>query len=98
MKAKLLVREKFTDQDGDLTELVVWKLQPSRLYREGIRYRFAFVPRGHRGPAILYDNHHPKGPHRHLDDLELPYLFVGVDRAIIDFKTDVALWKRRRIQ
>ncbi len=32
------------------------------------------------------DNHHPKGPHIHIDDEELPYEFVSEDQLISDFK------------
>jgi len=31
------------------------------------------------------DNHHPKGPHIHLDDQELKYEFIDDDRLIEDF-------------
>jgi len=32
------------------------------------------------------DNHHPKGPHVHLDERELPYEFSNEDKLIDDFK------------
>jgi len=32
------------------------------------------------------DNHHPKGPHIHVDDQELPYPFVDEARLLKDFK------------
>lgn len=32
------------------------------------------------------DNHHPKGPHIHLDELELSYSFRDVPTLISDFK------------
>lgn len=32
------------------------------------------------------DNHHPKGPHIHVDDQELPYDFNGLDQLVDDFR------------
>jgi hypothetical protein len=41
-------------------------------------------------PVVLYDNHHPKGHHRHLRRKTGPYGFRGVDRLLQDFRSDVA--------
>lgn len=96
MRASLLLKDKFTDEQGDLFEWVVWKVPFDRLYRQGVRYRLAFVPQGMGRPAVLYDNHHPKGHHKHLEDLEQPYLFSGIDQLLTDFGKDVGLWKKAR--
>jgi Family of unknown function (DUF6516) len=40
-------------------------------------------------PAVLYDNDHPKGHHRHIQGIEEPYEFVDIDRLISDFTADV---------
>ena len=32
------------------------------------------------------DNHHPKGPHVHLDDRELHYDFVNDEKLFDDFE------------
>ncbi len=39
--------------------------------------------------AVLYDNHHPKGHHRHLSGVEEPYQFLTVDQVLADFQTDI---------
>jgi len=91
MKAGLLLRHKFTDEDGDLRELVVWSVRVSRMYREGVRYRLAFIPKNPGTSAVLYDNHHPKGHHKHLENLEQPYLFTNVDQLLADFEADVQI-------
>ena len=98
MKAVLLLRRKSTDTHGNLFEGVIWKVPVDRLYREGVRYRLAFIPQGIGRPAVLYDNHHPKGHHKHLEDLEQPYLFSSVERLLADFETDVDAWKNTREQ
>lgn len=38
---------------------------------------------------MLYDNHQPKGPHRHVGSREEPYTFVDVDQLVEDFLKDV---------
>jgi len=44
---------------------------------------------GEKEPAVLYDNHHPKGHHRHIEGVEEPYQFVELDRLIADFMADL---------
>jgi hypothetical protein len=51
---------------------------------------------------VLYDNHLPKGDHRHREGVEEAYEFRGVDHLIADFVADVQRltgdpsWARRR--
>jgi hypothetical protein len=49
----------------------------------------ALILAGDTMPTILYDNHHPKGHHRHVAGKEEPYPFVDVGRLIADFMADV---------
>jgi hypothetical protein len=93
MKAHLLLKEKLTDSDGDLLERVIWQVPQNRLYRDGIRYRLAFIPLGASTPVVLYDNHHPKGHHKHLETLEQPYFYSTVAQLRVDFENDVRIWK-----
>jgi hypothetical protein len=55
----------------------------------GVRYRLAFVRGGEETPAVLYDNHAPKGHHRHIEGVEEAYAFVNVDQLITDFMADI---------
>ena len=96
MKAVLLLKQKLTDPDGDILELVIWKVPMGTTHPKGVRYRLAFIPQGRDLPALLYDNHHPKGPHKHRNGEESPYGFVDVRRLIEDFQRDVAHWKKSR--
>lgn len=95
-KALLLLRLKRTDMDGDIIEQVIWKIPPSAFQPEGVRYRFAFIPHGERVPAVLYDNHHPKGHHKHVAGREQPIGFSGIEKLLEGFDHDVALCKKRR--
>jgi pyruvate-formate lyase-activating enzyme len=94
-------REKVIDEQGNIVELAIWKVPPTRDNAARIRYRLAFVRRGERNPAVLYDCHPPKGHHRHLEGIEEPYHFVDVDQLLMDFTADVrrvtgdATWPRR---
>jgi hypothetical protein len=66
-----------------------------------VRYRLAFVRRSEERPDVLYDNHSPKGHHRHVQGVEEPYNFSGIDQLLADFITDVRrtrgddTWPRR---
>ncbi|MEQ1919564.1 MAG: DUF6516 family protein [Elusimicrobiota bacterium] len=55
---------------------------------EGIRYRLAYIPAGAGSPAVLYDNHHPKGHHKHIRGVESVYDFVDWEKLIEDFEKD----------
>jgi len=49
----------------------------------------ALIRAGDTRPTILYDNHHPKGHHRHVAGMEQPYRFIDVGRLVADFLADV---------
>ena len=88
-RATAVLREKEIDEDGNIVELVVWRVPAMPHDASGVRYRLAFVRRGTTTPAVLYDNHSPKGHHRHVEGVEETYQFVDLDRLFLDFKADV---------
>ena len=100
-RARLVLREKTIDEEGNLTEFVIWEIPGRRRGGERVRYRLAFIRRGEQTPAVLYDNHEPKGHHRHVEGVEEPYEFVDVDGLLADFAADVrgviggTRWPRR---
>jgi len=100
-RARLVLREKVIDEDGNITEFAIWEVPGQRGTVGRVRYRLAFVRRGERTPVVLYDNHDPKGHHRHLEGIEEPYQFVDVDHLLVDFAADVqrvtggTRWPRR---
>jgi hypothetical protein len=87
-RATLVLREKVIDDQGNILELVIWRVPATSRSPSGIRYRLAFVRQGEESPAVLYDNHSPKGHHRHVTGVEEPYGFVDVDRLLADFMAD----------
>ena len=84
-RATLIERQKWTDERGNLFDLVLWRIERSARYPEGIRYRLAFIRSGEDAPAVLYDNHHPKGHHRHVGQSVESYDFRNAQRLVADF-------------
>ncbi len=87
-RATLLRRRKWTDDRGNLYEIVLWQVERSLRHPEGVRYRLAFIRTGEETPALLYDNHHPKGHHRHIEGVEQPYFLTTVERLVADFTNE----------
>jgi hypothetical protein len=96
MGSKRILYRKVVDEEGNVLETVIWRVPVSAKAPDGVRYRLAFIPAGMREPAVLYDNHHPKGHHRHVEGVQEPYRFETVDKLVRDFKADVERVRRRR--
>ena len=88
-RATLVLREKVIDDQANILEVVVWRVPKTSRSPSGVRYRLAFVRHGEDQPAVLYDNHSPKGHHRHVAGVEEPYNFVDVEQLLSDFTADV---------
>jgi hypothetical protein len=102
VRAAPVLREKVIDEEGNITDLAIWDVPRTRHQPARVRYRLAFVRHGESTPAVLYDNHAPKGDHRHVEGIEEHYDFRGVDQLIADFAADVRRltgepsWPRKR--
>jgi Family of unknown function (DUF6516) len=88
-RAIAVLREKVIDEHGNILELVIWRVPTTPRSPSGVRYRLAFVRRDEAKPAVLYDNHSPKGHHRHVEGVEEAYSFIGIDKLVADFTADV---------
>ncbi len=88
-RATAVLREKVIDEHGNILELVIWRVPTTPRSPSGVRYRLAFVRRDEEKPAVLYDNHSPKGHHRHVEGVEEAYSFTDVDQLLADFMTHV---------
>src|SRR5712691_2072745 len=88
-RATILIREKAIAENGDILEVVVWRVSSTPRSAGSVRYRLAYVRHAERVPAVLYDNHSPKGHHRHIEGVEEPYYFIDVDQLMEDFMSDV---------
>jgi hypothetical protein len=88
MEAKLLFHERRLFDDGAIMEMKIWRVpQPVPPTVHGLKYSLFYGYPGRR--LVAYDNERAKGDHRHLDDRELPYTFVSVEKLMADFLDDV---------
>jgi hypothetical protein len=84
MAAQLISRFKNITPDGAIIEWVIWQVPRSVPPAEhGFKYRAVYVVDGQR--VVGFDNERGKGDHCHLDGLEQPYVFRGVDQLVEDF-------------
>ncbi|NDE15724.1 hypothetical protein EBZ80_12420 [bacterium] len=85
MKATLRYFSKNRIQGRYVVELSIHEVAESRKYPDGIKYGLICRDLG-TGDYVLMDNHHPKGPHVHVNDTEFTYDYVSDDQLIEDFK------------
>ena len=98
MKAHLRYYLKNKIRDRFILELSIHEVGKSKSYPDGIKYGLICVDWKSKR-KVLMDNHHPKGPHIHINELELDYEYVNDETLIEDFKKivlkelGVKLWK-----
>jgi hypothetical protein len=93
MKAQLIHSLKLIDETAGIEEHKVWAVPKDEKHPDGIRYRLAYIPCGQKEPAVLYDNHHPKGHHKHIRGRQIIYEFSGVETLLNDFRRDIEVLK-----
>jgi hypothetical protein len=93
MKARLLQRnEVLVDQDM-WAEIVVWVVPiPVRGSEHEYKYRFALIDK--EKCVLRYDNEAGKGDHKHIGEVEVPYVFWTMERLQDDFWADVERYQR----
>lgn len=92
-KGKSVLRSKVVLHNGVIVEMKIWKIPKSERYPLGLKYSLYAVYNG--DVLVGYDNHHPKGHHRHIDGQELPYHFISIEQLRIDFKADLEIQIRK---
>ena len=89
VQAQLIARFKDVTSDGAILEVVIWKVpKPVPPTDHGYKYSAVYVVDGVR--IVGFENERGKGDHCHLDGVEVPYAFTGVDQLIEDFIAAVA--------
>jgi len=101
-RARLVLREKVIDEDGNITEFAIWEVLGRRRGAGQLRYevpvvsfRIVIVIQHGRGPLI------PPDECQSVEGIEEPYAFVDVDGLLADFAADVqrvtggTKWPRR---
>jgi hypothetical protein len=93
-QAVLLIHDEIRNEEGWRVVVKVWSMPVSPTSSQGVDYSLALIsPEGER--VVGYDNHWPKGHHRHFLGREEEYTYHDVDRLIADFHADVARVRRR---
>ena len=85
MKARLVRFEKFVVRRRYTIEISVHEVGRTHKYPDGLKWGLICFDRIS-GKRVLMDKHHPKGPHLHLDETEVPYQFVDLDQLVVDFR------------
>ena len=68
----------------------MWEITTLKARHRRVRYRLSLISlSGHR--VVGYDNHHPKGDHRHFRGIEETYNYKDPETLIRDFLKDVEL-------
>ena len=93
MQATLVTRFKDVTPEGDILELVIWRVpRPVPPTDHGYKYRAAFVVEGVR--VVGFDNERGKGDHCHVQGRELPYTFRSPEQLVEDFIRAVEALRR----
>jgi hypothetical protein len=85
MKAHLRFFLKKKIQGRFILELSIHEVRPSEKYPDGTKYGLICIDLKTK-QKVLMDNHHPKGPHIHINELELKYEYLNDEKLIDDFK------------
>ena len=94
-RAILLQHDEVFDEEGWRMVVKIWKVPTSPTSPEGVDYSLSLIsPEGDR--VVGYDNHWPKGHHRHVLEQEGAYAYRGISALIADFKADVFKVRRKR--
>lgn len=89
---RLLLRERHVLSENSFAELVIWRLpRPLAGSLHQFKYRLAFVV--DEICVLRFDNEAGKGDHKHVEDAEMPYVFVSLTELLADFWNDIARWR-----
>ena len=85
-KAQLYFEQRLVLENGLLRDIKVWKVPVTLKYPDGVRYHLVLVNPVSGKVLLLFDNHYPKGHHRHdRDDNESEYSYSNMTTLIQDY-------------
>ncbi len=94
-KAKLVRSTDLFLPGGWRVVIKIWELSTVKPGHRRVRYRLSLLsPSGDR--VAGYDNHHPKGDHRHFMGVEERYNYKNPEILVRDFFNDVELALSRK--
>jgi len=85
MTSVLRLSYEISVQDRYLVGVQIFEVPKTETYPFGYRYRLLCLD-PMTGARVLMDNHHPKGPHVHVNDQESGYTFLTPEKLVSDFK------------
>ncbi len=93
MKADVVIRERVVFPDGNLAEMVVWRVpKPVPPSRHRFKYRLVYIVDGRR--VLGYDNERGRGDHRLEHDAEQSFIFTGIEDLLDRFVAEVETLRR----
>ena len=87
-----MFHRKNIERNGDIVEMTIWRVPPSKDKPHGLKYSLAYIHAGKR--VVGYDNAEGRGDHRHYGQKEHRYYFTDVDAVMADFMEDVEKARR----
>ncbi len=88
-RAKSILKTKVVLLSGIIVEMKIWAVHGDSRFPDGFKYSL-FAVFGSR-VLVGYDNHHPKGHHRHVRSEEREYNFTTLEALKNDFKADLEI-------
>lgn len=73
----MLLHDKVLLKSGVIVETKVWRISGDKRYPDGLKYSLFAVYGG--DVLVGYDNHDPKGHHRHIGEVESEYNFTTLE-------------------
>ncbi len=87
-KAEKLLDERLLLDDGSILALRLWRVpEPVPPATHRFKYALFYGRPGER--LVLFDNERGKGDHKHIREVENPYIFESVEKLIADFQEAV---------
>jgi hypothetical protein len=90
----LVVNDKILLKSGVIVEIKIWDVSSDKRYPD--RYKYSLYAVYESEVLVGYDNHHPKGHHRHIEDREEDYNFTTLQNLRNDFKSDLEVQLAKR--
>ena len=90
----MVLHDKVLLNNGVITEIKIWEIADKTHYPD--HYKYSLYAVYNREVLVGYDNHYPKGHHRHIDNKEESYNFTTLENLKNDFKSDVEIQIAKR--
>lgn len=87
VSTKSILQTKVVLHNGIIVEMKIWEIPKDERYPQGYKYSVYAVRNGE--VLVGYDNHHPKGHHRHIQGKEFLYHFTSLENLKNDFEADL---------